>query len=163
MATMPKRRKSKDNPYVLNYIEEKNIYKVSFKDNRGDLNVVEISVDVYEAMDRFELEDISQMHKMDKHIDGRTIDNTEYADLMLYKNINLNQKTVEQLVEERLQNEDLYKAINKLPEIQKRRIRKYYFEEKNLQDIANEENCSVVAIKYSIDIGISKIKEILKK
>ena len=31
MAESPKRRKCKDNPYTLNYIEEKNIYIVSFK------------------------------------------------------------------------------------------------------------------------------------
>ena len=69
MAKMPKRRKSKDNPYTLEYIEEKNIYKVSFKDNRENLNVVEISASVYKAMDKFELEDISQMHKFERHIE----------------------------------------------------------------------------------------------
>lgn len=163
MAKMPKRRKSKDNPYILDYIEEKNIYIVSFRDSLNEFHKIEVSEKVFNAFDKFELEDISQMHKSDKHIDDRTIDNSEYMDLMLYKHIDNTEKSVEQIVEEKLQNEDLYKAIKQLPEIQKRRIKKYYFDEKNLQDIANEEKCSVVAVKYSIDIGISKIKEILKK
>ena len=30
MAESPKRRKCKDNPYTLNYIEEKNIYTITF-------------------------------------------------------------------------------------------------------------------------------------
>ena len=37
MAERPKRRKYKDNPYTLNYIEEKNIYMVSFKDGKGNI------------------------------------------------------------------------------------------------------------------------------
>lgn len=35
MAESPKRRKHKDNPYTINYIESKNIYVVSFKDVKG--------------------------------------------------------------------------------------------------------------------------------
>ena len=35
MAERPKRRKYKDNPYTLNYCEEKNIYTITFKDSRG--------------------------------------------------------------------------------------------------------------------------------
>lgn len=38
MAESPKRRKCKDNPYTLNYIEEKNIYTITFKDVKGHLN-----------------------------------------------------------------------------------------------------------------------------
>ena len=37
MANRPKRRKSKDNPYTLNYCEERNVYTVSFKDGKGIL------------------------------------------------------------------------------------------------------------------------------
>ena len=42
MAESPKRRKCKDNPYTLNYIEEKNIYTITFKDVKGHLNKVEV-------------------------------------------------------------------------------------------------------------------------
>lgn len=42
MAERPKRRKYKDNPYTLNYIEERNIYIVSFKDVKGHLQKIEV-------------------------------------------------------------------------------------------------------------------------
>ena len=35
MAQRPKRRKYKDNPYTLNYCEERDIYIISFTDSRG--------------------------------------------------------------------------------------------------------------------------------
>ena len=55
MAESPKRRKYKDNPYTLNYIEEKNIYTITFKDVKGHLNKVEVSEEVYRVFDKFEL------------------------------------------------------------------------------------------------------------
>ncbi len=55
MAERPKRRKYKDNLYTLNYIEEKNIYMVSFKDGKGNIQKVEVSKKVYKAFDNFEL------------------------------------------------------------------------------------------------------------
>ena len=58
--------------------------------------------------------------------------------------------------------EELKKAIDMLPEIQKRRIKKYYFEDMTLEEIAVDEKCSKVAIKYSLDIAIKKISEKFK-
>lgn len=58
MAKMPIRNKSKDNPYNLGFDENKNIYKVEFVDNKKVMHNVEISVEVYEVFDKFELEDI---------------------------------------------------------------------------------------------------------
>ena len=63
MAERPKRRKYKDNPYTLNYIESKNIYVVSFKDIKGHLQNVEVNKEVYQAFDRFELDDLSEMNE----------------------------------------------------------------------------------------------------
>lgn len=162
MANMPKRRKSKDNPYTLNYNDITNIYTVSFIDNKQVIHEIEVSKNVFEAFDKFELEDISQLHKMDKHYDNRNIDNSDYTDIMLFRLGKVNSKLVDDEVEEKLQNEELYKAINLLSETQKRRIKKYYFENKTLQQIANEECCSIASVKENIEAGISKLKKILK-
>lgn len=35
MRQRPKRRKKKDNPYTLDYCEDKNVYIISFKDGKG--------------------------------------------------------------------------------------------------------------------------------
>ena len=53
-------------------------------------------------------------------------------------------------------------AINKLPEIERRRIKKYYFDEKTQQQIANEEGVNIRSIQYSLNIALKKLKEFLK-
>ena len=157
MVTMPKRRKSKDNPYTLEYIEEKNIYKVSFKDNRGNLNVVEISVDVYKAMDKFELEDISQMHKFERHIEHSELYEGTLNERAVDKPISL-----EDIVENTIINEEIRKAIDSLSEIQKRRIKLYYFEGLTQQEIANKEGASLRAVQYTLNSAMNELKKILK-
>ena len=59
--------------------------------------------------------------------------------------------------------EDLKSAIDKLPETQKNRIKKYYFEDLSMVEIAKQENCSKVAIKYSLECAIENLKKLLKK
>ena len=109
MAESPKRRKCKDNPYTLNYIEEKNIYTITFKDIKGHLNKVEVSEEVYRVFDKFELQDIKE-----------------------------------------------------LPKTQRERLKKYYFENKTFEEIAEEENCTKRAVKFSVDIAIEKISKKFK-
>jgi len=162
MANMPKRRKSKDNPYTLDYNDNEHIYTVSFIDNKQVIHNVEVSKKVFEAFDKFELEDISQLHKVDKHIDSRNIDNTDYTDIVLYHLGISNYKSVEEEIEEKLQNEELYKAINILSETQKRRLKLYYFEDLTLQEIADLEGCSVKNVYKSIEQAKEKIAKNLK-
>ena len=58
--------------------------------------------------------------------------------------------------------EDIKSIIDSLPEIQKRRLKKYYFEDKTFEEIAIEEHCSKVAVKYSIYIALEKISKKIK-
>lgn len=163
MANMPKRRKSKDNPYILDYRYEEEIYSVSFTDGNKITHNIKISKKVFEAFNEFELEDISQLHKIDKHIEDITIDNTDYTDIVLYHFSNINNKSVFEQVEEKLRNEELYKAIELLSDVQKRRIKMYYFEDMTLQQIADLEECSIKNIYKSIELAKTKIAKILKK
>jgi len=162
MATMPKRRKDKDNPYTLDYNDNEHIYTVSFMDSKNKIHNVEVSKKVFEAFDKFELEDISQLHKVDKHIDGRNIDNNDSTDIVLFHLGITNYKSVEEEVEDKLQNEELYKAINLLSETQKRRLKLYYFEDLTLQEIADLEGCSVKNVYKSIEQAKEKIAKNLK-
>ena len=157
MAKMPIRNKSKDNPYTLGFDEEKNIYTVEFKDNKNILHKVEISEKVYEAFDRFELEDISQIHKFRSHIEHTEVYEETLNTKMLYKPI-----SIEEEVENKVLLDDLKKAINCLTEVQKRRLKLYYFEDKTLKEIAELEHCSIASAKESIDSAINKLKKILK-
>lgn len=157
MAERPKRRKYRDNPYTLNYIEEKNIYMVSFKDVKGHLQKIEISEEVYKAFDKFELEDIKELNEYDRHIEHSELFENNLEIRAKDKPISLEDEIIRKSTFD-----ELKKAINKLPDIQKRRIVKYYFEDKTQKEIAEEEMVDIRAIQYSLNIALKKLKEILK-
>ena len=157
MVKIPNRNKSKDNPYTLGYDENKNVYTVEFLDNKKEVHKVEISEKIYQAFDKFELEDISQIHKYRKHIEHSEIFEETLEHRMLNKPI-----TIEDDVERKIIFDEIKEIIAALPEIQRNRIKKYYFENKTLDQIAEEENCSKVAVKYSIDIALEKISKKIK-
>jgi len=157
MGNSPKRNKSKDNPYTLGYDESKNIYIVEFKDNKQTNQRVEINKEIYEAFNSFELEDISQIHKFRKHIE-----HSEVYDYTLYKRAIKQEKDVFDIVDNKITNEILKEAIKELPETQKRRLEKYYFQDKTLEQIAKEENCTKRAVKFTIDIALEKISKKFK-
>lgn len=152
-----KRNKDKYNPYTLDK-DKNNAYIVEFKDVNNIIHKVEVSEKVYEAFDKFELEDISQIHKIRRHIERNEV----YEETLFHKSIKV-PISVEEQVEKKILHEELRDAINELNDVQKRRIRKYFFESKTYEDIANEEKCSKVAVKYSIDIAIKNISKKIKK
>lgn len=157
MAERPKRRKYKDNPYTLNYIESKNIYTVSFKDVKGKLQEVEINKEIYKALDRFELDDLSEMNEYDNHIEHSEIFENTLNKRILHKPVD-----VEEIVETNTTNKQLKKAINCLSEVQKRRIKLYYFEDKTVEEIAKLEKTSHQAVSETIRKGIVNIRKFLK-
>jgi len=158
MGNSPKRRKYWNNPYKLNYCEKENVYTISFKDNKGIKHIVEVSEEVYKAFDSFELEDISQMHKYERHIEHSEIYENNLNKRAIHK-----PRDVDEIVSDNLLIKDLKEAIDKLPEKQKRRIKMYFFDELTMSEIAKIEKCSKVAIKHSIDDGIRNLKKNLKK
>ena len=69
MKIRPKRRRSKDNPYILNFNDDRNAYTVSFKDVCGNMQIVDIDENIYNCLDKFELNDLSEMNEYDRHIE----------------------------------------------------------------------------------------------
>lgn len=152
MATTPKRNKSKDNPYTLEFDEVNNLYFVIFNDNKNQINKVQVSKEVYLAFDNFELEDISQIHKYRSHIE-----HSELFEETIYNRSFNKPQTVEEKVETNILYQKLKSTINILPEIQKRRLIKYFVYEKTYEQVAIEEKCTKRAVKFSIDIALEKI------
>ena len=158
MAKMPVRNKSKDNPYTLKFDESKNVYIVEFLDSKKIIQRVEISEDIYKAFDKFELEDISHIHKVRSHIEY-----FELSDEVLSKKMMEKLPSIDDIVEDKILFDELRQAINSLTDVQKRRLKLYYFEDKNLKEIAKYEHCSIASVKESLDSAINKLKKILKK
>lgn len=155
LVKIPKRRKHKDNPYTLDY--DANSYTVVFTDGRGNTIKLNISTEIYNVLDHFELEDISQLHEYERHIE-----HSEIYEGNLNKRAFNKQKSVEDIVEQNIINENVRYAISKLSSIQKRRIIKYYFDGKNEYEIAKEEGTSHQSVHISLERAKEKLKEILK-
>ena len=148
----------RDNPYVLLYDNEKNLYRISFKDSNGIIQNVNVNKEVYDQFDKFELEDLSWLNEYDNHIEHSEI----YDNNLYHRSVNKSE-TLEFIIEKNFELKEILDIINKLPVIQKRRLKKYYFENKTYEKIAKEEKCTKRAIKFSIDIAIDKISKKMNK
>lgn len=158
MAERPKRRKYKDNPYTLNYIEEKNIYIVSFKDVKGHIQKVEVSKEVYKAFDNFELQDLAELNEYDRHIEHSEIFENNLETRAKDKPLSLEDSIIRKSTYD-----ELMKAIKQLPAIQQKRIKLYYFNELSTKEIAEKEKCTQHSVRVSIRRAIEELRNILKK
>lgn len=149
-----KRRKSKENPYKINYMG--NEFQLNFKYN-GENKEIKISRELYNVFNKFELEDLSYMNKYDRHIEHLHLD-----EIQMYNRLKLNSKDIENEVIKNIENQKLHIAINKLPKIQKRRIYLYYFCNMRQREIALKENTSIRAIQYSLECALKNLKKFLK-
>lgn len=150
MDTRPKRKRSKDNPYILKTNNNKYYVILNKKE-------IEINETIFNEMDKFELEDISQMHKYDRHIE-----HSELYDETLNKRALNKQTSIEEIVETKLQNERLYNAINKLSDTKKRRRMLYFFKELTQREIALKEGTSIRAIQYTLNAALEELQKNLK-
>ena len=155
----PKRRKNKDNPYTIFTIglnTNHPRYFLSFKDVNGTHHRIEIDSELFEALDQFELDDISFMNEVDRHYEQ-----SEQTESSLSRRATEQQDTVEEEVQRLMEAEALHKTIAQLPETQRRRLVLYYFGNFTYKQIAEMEGCTKRAIKFSVDTAVEKLKEIL--
>ncbi len=157
MKIKPKRRKSKSNPYTIMNFSEQNDYAVKFKDINNKENIIKISKSLYNEFNKFELEDLSEMNEFDRHLE-----HSKLNEISLNKRIINKNKSLENSVIEKIENEELYNAILKLPMLQRNRIIMYYFEELSQKEIAIKEKCSIRAVQYTINIALKNLRKFIK-
>lgn len=78
------------------------------------------------------------------------------------KDILFVQMSPTEIYERKTTNEELYKAINSLPEKQAKRIYAHFFQNMSITEIARVEGVSPSSVKIIIDRGLRKIAKILK-
>ena len=110
---------------------------------------VEVDQDVYETMNKYDHIDAVYKRKVDYH--------KGYFSLDVNENILLKELIHQELIS------FIELTIKDLPVKEKERILKKYVQCKTLESIAIEENCSILAVYYSIKIALEKIKEVLIK
>ena len=81
----PNRKKDKHNPYTLMIVEGR--YYLSFKDGRGVMQNIEIEKVLYDLFNRFELEDISYLNRVSRHIEHSELTENSLNDRVFYEQI----------------------------------------------------------------------------
>lgn len=155
MSKRPKRRRDKYNPYKI--YKENECYKISFKDGQGMLHKLEISKELFDIFESFELREVSYFNEWDRHLEHSEI----YED-HLYRRMEEKQINVEEAAIENVTRQELYLAISNLPEIQRRRIVLHYFIGLTYEEIAKGEGCSFQAVAKTVAIAKKRLKKILK-
>ena len=148
----PNRKKDKYNPYTLSI--EDNIYYISFTDGQGIFHKQEISMELYAAFNSFELDDISQMNVTSRHWE-----HSELTEETLNQRAADPQEPVEDHVYRRIMYQELHRAIAQLPAVQRRRLLLYYFGGYTYEQIAQMENCTKRAVKFSVDAALKNLRE----
>lgn len=157
MDIRPKRRKFKDNPYTLECIKDQNIFYIIFKNNTG-IHKVCVTEEVFNIFDESERYENAKLKEYSVHIE-----HSEQTEISLSTKNVLFIKSIENQVLDNLAIIELKNNINRLSEVQRRRLIKYYFYDKTLKNIALEEKCSITAIKYSIDKALNILAKRIKK
>ncbi len=156
----PIRRKDKYNPYTLHSIgsdTDDPHYYVSFVDIDDKRINVEVSKDVFDAFEQFELDDLSHFNEVTNHYDG----SNPLEEELLRRSIE-DSVDIADLVLKRMTLERVHMAISLLTDNQKRRINMYFYHGLNYEEIALLEGCKPQAIYDSISRGLKKIKKFLK-
>ena len=108
-------------------------------------------------IDRFELEDISQLNRVSRRIEHSELTDETLNDRAFYK-----AEQIKDIVSESIEYEQLHRAVSKLPEVERRRLKLYFFGELTYEQIAKLEGCTKRAVKFSVDIAIEKLKKNFK-
>lgn len=118
---------------------------------------VEVDQDVYETMNKYDHIDAVYKRKVDYHKGYFSLDRSPFLELEK-EGFDVNENI---LLKELISFIEL--TIKDLLVKEKERILKKYVQCKILESIAIEENCSILAVYYSIKIALKKIKEVLIK
>ena len=154
----PKRRKDKDNPYTIYSIGRETDhpkYFARFTDGEGIDHCQEISKELFELMNEFELDDLSYLNEVDRHYAAENMNSDPEGFIV-------QEKSVEEQVIESYEFSELHKAINELPPAQQRRIRLRYFKNKTYVEIGLVDNCSKQTVQESVTAAEENIRKILK-
>lgn len=143
--------------YIV-YTNENNKHIAIFRDGENKIQEVEISSIIKDALINEKRKEKRQKNEFDRHIEHSIVYENKLNSRAMDKPISL-----EEQFENKIINQNLKDAISSLSEVQKRRIKMYYFEDKTLKEIAEIEGCAIMSVKDSLDLAIEKLEKKLKK
>lgn len=132
---------------------DKPLVKIEYKTANGSRICVEVSTSVKELLEQSDRQIRSQRRQ-----DRRYLDFTPLTDEVLEISLLGIYEDTADLLERMERNARLHKAIGKLTEVQRRRLRLYYFEGLTYSQIAKLEGVSHRAVIYSIEQALKQLK-----
>ena len=103
------------------------------------------------------MEDLSEMNEFDNHIE-----HSELTETTLHNRLKNKPSLLEDEILNKLYCEGVFSLLNELPELQRKRIKMYYFSNMTLDEIAKIEGTTHQAISKSINNGIRKLQKLVK-
>jgi len=100
---------------------------------------------LFEAFDRFELDNLSYMNEVDNHYEQ-----SEQTEISLNRRAATPQEPVEETVARKLEVDKLHAAIAKLPDTQRRRLIMYYF-----GDLTYQQSCAYCRQRPGVDYVVT--------
>ena len=143
--------------YIV-YTNEYNKHIAIFRDANNKIQEVEISDIIKDALINEKRKEKRQKNEFDRHIEHSIVYENKLNFRVMDKPISL-----EEQFENKIINQNLKDAISSLSEVQKRRIKMYYFEKMTQQEIANKEGVSLRAVQYTLNDALEELKKIFKK
>lgn len=129
-------------------------YFISFRDSAGVFQELEVSKAFY-----LEFRQMERKTRNMRQSEWRHNEHLELTEQALHRRAIVYPKSVDEQIIERLRNEQLYKAIAALPEIQRRRFILYSEYEMTYRELAEREGCSPTAIQHSLFRAKQKIRK----
>ncbi len=133
-------------------------YFISFKDGQGEHHELEVSEQLF-----FEFRRMERRNRNLQQWDERHREFNEVWDETLYRRALRVPKSLDERMIEEERNELLSKAVDQLPEIQRRRFLLYYEHDSNFYQIAEMEHCTASAVQKSVSVARKKVRAEMEK
>lgn len=131
---------------------------ITYKTADGKRICVEVSTSVKELLEQSDRQIRSQRRQDRRHLDFAVHTDEDLATSLLPA-----YEDAADLLEEMERNARLYEAINKLTEVQRRRLRLYYFDELSYSRIARLEGVSTQTVFSTIEKALKRLRKLYRK
>lgn len=135
-------------------LQDKPLVTITYKTANGNRICVEVSTSVKELLEQSDRQIRSQRRQ-----DRRHLDYVDFIDGLSGAAINVSQADVADLVMEMESNRRLYAAVNKLPEVQRRRLLLHFVDSLTYREIAKLEKVDFRTVGRSIERALVQLQK----
>ena len=158
-----KRNRSKDNPYILNYDDERNTYVVEFKDNFMNTQFVDVSEEVYKAskyMDRH-FQTLKEKDIRNHLFSYNALDTDEMLGVEMIPD--QSSPSLEDQVVADVMAAKLRRCIELLPDEDKKIIQDIYYEGKSEKEVGKQIGISQKAVSKRLHRTLQKLQKLINR